>query len=320
MGNVSVTFDHRVIDGKRAADFGLAVIARLAELDRRGFGLAEVRLEHRLDPRRGRAAVEPRDDTLFRPRARATAPGSTWNRSASSGRSSTSTLVTRRRPRSFRAMWASRLSIRRAGPERREVKKTRSGRLSVTDGLLAGSLDEQRRRGTARLRFPRGLLVLDRRERGARRGGRRPVRRDRRRGARERGSSPIAAGRRRRAPASASGSTSWQSGGWGDRRRRNRRRRSPERSARRQIVRGALRRGGTRVGTGGARRLRARSCVAALAWIPAAGYLEALVLPALGAAAAGGRGPSATQVCGRSPATSRACAAEEARARSSSTG
>jgi pyruvate dehydrogenase E2 component (dihydrolipoamide acetyltransferase) len=29
MGNVSVTFDHRVIDGKRAADFGLAVIASL---------------------------------------------------------------------------------------------------------------------------------------------------------------------------------------------------------------------------------------------------------------------------------------------------
>ncbi|HEY2742157.1 MAG TPA: dihydrolipoamide acetyltransferase family protein [Gaiellaceae bacterium] len=31
MGNVSVTFDHRVIDGKRAADFGLAVIGRLQE-------------------------------------------------------------------------------------------------------------------------------------------------------------------------------------------------------------------------------------------------------------------------------------------------
>jgi pyruvate/2-oxoglutarate dehydrogenase complex dihydrolipoamide acyltransferase (E2) component len=31
MGNVSVTFDHRVIDGKRAADFGLSVIARLRE-------------------------------------------------------------------------------------------------------------------------------------------------------------------------------------------------------------------------------------------------------------------------------------------------
>ena len=29
MGNVSVTFDHRVIDGKRAAEFGLAVIRRL---------------------------------------------------------------------------------------------------------------------------------------------------------------------------------------------------------------------------------------------------------------------------------------------------
>ena len=28
-GNLSVTFDHRVIDGKRAADFGLSVIARL---------------------------------------------------------------------------------------------------------------------------------------------------------------------------------------------------------------------------------------------------------------------------------------------------
>jgi pyruvate dehydrogenase E2 component (dihydrolipoamide acetyltransferase) len=31
IGNVSVTFDHRVIDGKRAADFGLAVIARLQD-------------------------------------------------------------------------------------------------------------------------------------------------------------------------------------------------------------------------------------------------------------------------------------------------
>ena len=31
MGNVSVTFDHRVIDGKRAADFGLSVIERLRD-------------------------------------------------------------------------------------------------------------------------------------------------------------------------------------------------------------------------------------------------------------------------------------------------
>jgi pyruvate dehydrogenase E2 component (dihydrolipoamide acetyltransferase) len=29
IGNVSVTFDHRVVDGMRAAEFGLAVIARL---------------------------------------------------------------------------------------------------------------------------------------------------------------------------------------------------------------------------------------------------------------------------------------------------
>ncbi len=31
MGNVSVTFDHRVIEGKRAAEFGLAVIGRLQQ-------------------------------------------------------------------------------------------------------------------------------------------------------------------------------------------------------------------------------------------------------------------------------------------------
>ena len=29
MGNISVTFDHRVVEGKRAAEFGLAVIAQL---------------------------------------------------------------------------------------------------------------------------------------------------------------------------------------------------------------------------------------------------------------------------------------------------
>jgi pyruvate/2-oxoglutarate dehydrogenase complex dihydrolipoamide acyltransferase (E2) component len=29
MGTVAVTFDHRVIDGTRAAEFGLAVIGRL---------------------------------------------------------------------------------------------------------------------------------------------------------------------------------------------------------------------------------------------------------------------------------------------------
>ncbi|MDX6424327.1 MAG: hypothetical protein QOI67_1798, partial [Gaiellaceae bacterium] len=29
IGHVSVTFDHRVLDGKRAAEFGLDVISRL---------------------------------------------------------------------------------------------------------------------------------------------------------------------------------------------------------------------------------------------------------------------------------------------------
>ncbi len=59
MGNVSVTFDHRVIDGKRAADFGLAVIERLQAL-----GGLEVLADERLELRRGRAAVDPRDDPL----------------------------------------------------------------------------------------------------------------------------------------------------------------------------------------------------------------------------------------------------------------
>jgi pyruvate/2-oxoglutarate dehydrogenase complex dihydrolipoamide acyltransferase (E2) component len=31
MGNISVTFDHRVVDGARAAEFGLAVIRRLQQ-------------------------------------------------------------------------------------------------------------------------------------------------------------------------------------------------------------------------------------------------------------------------------------------------
>jgi pyruvate/2-oxoglutarate dehydrogenase complex dihydrolipoamide acyltransferase (E2) component len=36
MGNVSVTFDHRVVYGKRAAEFGLAVISRLEQSGTRG--------------------------------------------------------------------------------------------------------------------------------------------------------------------------------------------------------------------------------------------------------------------------------------------
>jgi len=49
-----------------------------------------------------------------------------------------------------------------------------------------------------------------------------------------------------------------------------------------QLVSGTLRRGGTRGGTLALLGLGALA-VAALAWIPAMGYLEALALPALGA-------------------------------------
>jgi pyruvate/2-oxoglutarate dehydrogenase complex dihydrolipoamide acyltransferase (E2) component len=33
LGNISVTFDHRVVDGARAAEFALAVIRRLESAD-----------------------------------------------------------------------------------------------------------------------------------------------------------------------------------------------------------------------------------------------------------------------------------------------
>jgi hypothetical protein len=49
-----------------------------------------------------------------------------------------------------------------------------------------------------------------------------------------------------------------------------------------QIVRGALRRGGTRGGTAALVALAAAG-VAALAWVPALGYVELLALPALAA-------------------------------------
>src|SRR6266540_4350845 len=54
----------------------------------------------------------------------------TRNRSASWGCFSTSTCVTRRRTRSLWARWATRLSIRRAGPEWAAPKNTSNGRES----------------------------------------------------------------------------------------------------------------------------------------------------------------------------------------------
>src|SRR5262245_25988260 len=76
---------------------------------------------------------------------------STPNRSASSGRSSTSTVVTRRRSRSLRARCAIRLSIRRAGPEWVAPKKTRSGRGSSAKVDLVFPAQGRTKLGLARL-------------------------------------------------------------------------------------------------------------------------------------------------------------------------
>src|SRR5262245_40104164 len=76
----------------------------------------------------------------------------TRKRSASSGCSSISTAVTRRRARSLRARCAIRLSIRRAGPELAAPKKTRSGRLSLATATFVfpanGGPKPTRRRAT----------------------------------------------------------------------------------------------------------------------------------------------------------------------------
>ena len=124
MGNVSVTFDHRVIDGKRAADFGLAVIARLQRARRPH----RRRCPASISSMRGAVARPSRRETTRFPTTSASAgTASTRNRSAISGCSSMSTLLTDSRSRSRRAICARRLSIRRAGPERWDVKKTRRG-------------------------------------------------------------------------------------------------------------------------------------------------------------------------------------------------
>jgi hypothetical protein len=77
------------------------------------------------------------------------------------------------------------------------------------------------------------------------------------------------------------GVDAWQSGGWGDVAAGAAGGLAVGLAAA-QVVRGALRRGGTRGGT--ATLVAGAALVAAaIAWIPAAGYLEALVLPALAA-------------------------------------
>jgi hypothetical protein len=72
---------------------------------------------------------------------------------------------------------------------------------------------------------------------------------------------------------------SWQSGGWGDRAAGIAGGLAGALGAT-QTVSGALRRGGTRIGTA-ALLAGAAIAVAALAWIPAAGYVVALALLAL---------------------------------------
>jgi hypothetical protein len=74
---------------------------------------------------------------------------------------------------------------------------------------------------------------------------------------------------------------SWQPGGWGDRAAGIAGALAGALGAA-QVVRGALRRGGTRGGTA-AIVVGAALAVAALAWIPIVGYVEALALPAVAA-------------------------------------
>ena len=230
MGNVSVTFDHRVIDGKRAADFGLAVIARLRELGRPRLG--EVRLEHRLDPRRGRAAFEPRRRRACSTTSASAGTWSTRKRSARSGRSSTSTLLTR----SAVALLARDVGEQALHPPggtgalRGEEDEAGDGRGSRGPpcGICANN-GRNARRGYG---CPHGRVVLDRRERRARRGGRRPPRRAS--AARTRSENRRRRACRRRGCRHRLRDRELAVGRLGRPRRRNRRRRSPARSARRR--------------------------------------------------------------------------------------
>jgi hypothetical protein len=176
-------------------------------------------------------------------------------------------------------MCASRLSIRRAGPERREVKNTSSGRSSgVTQSSSVGS-PEQRGDGargygsgvgswywigvSVGLGTAVGVLLA-----GVVGTARAAL-----------VAAMIAAGGV--GAALGYGIGAWQSGGWIDRLGGILGGLAGSLGTR-QVVTGALRRGGTRGGTatlvGGA-----AVVVAAAAWVPVVGYLEALALPALAA-------------------------------------
>jgi hypothetical protein len=129
-GTIAVTFDHRVIDGARASEFGLAVIGRLE---------SPARLYAATSPDVSRCCSSSRSmrGALTRPSSRPTTrlslirrsvgTVSTLRRSATLGFSPTSTRVTRSLPRSLRARCASKLSIRLAGPEVASVKNASRG-------------------------------------------------------------------------------------------------------------------------------------------------------------------------------------------------
>jgi hypothetical protein len=168
-------------------------------------------------------------------------------------------------------MCASRLSIRRAGPDRRDVKKTSRGRESFGNAYL----------DNGRLPGPGTLVPM---------GGWYWIGVSVGLGA---GAGVLVAGVAARVVAAAllvaaaAGAglgfaiDSWQPGGWGDVAAGAAGGIAGALGAA-QIVRGALRRGGT---SGGTAALVAGAAVVAagLAWIPAVGYLEALALPALAA-------------------------------------
>src|SRR5512133_1198438 len=91
-----------------------------------------------------------RSTTRFRLTSTSVGTSVTLNFSASSGWSSTATRMIRTRVRSLRARWASRLSMRRAGPDRSDVKKTSRG-LSSLNCVSSWDVD---RGGTATLLSP----------------------------------------------------------------------------------------------------------------------------------------------------------------------
>jgi hypothetical protein len=113
---------------------------------------------------RCRASISSILGALARPSSRATTrlpltstsvgTADTRSRSTRSPCVSTSIRSTRRRMRSFRARCARRLSIRRAGPERSDQKKSSKGLASVLSRFVLLILELDGRGGAGSLLFP----------------------------------------------------------------------------------------------------------------------------------------------------------------------